>query len=115
MDEAEKCDRVALIDKGKILRVDTPSNIISSFEKTLYGIKHPSKYGLITALREYPYSESVQPFGEFVHYTDQRDELVVEDFLDFLSSKNLNDAEIRPINPNIEDVFMDLMEAESNE
>jgi len=115
MDEAEKCDRVALIDKGKILRVDTPENIISSFEKTLYGIKHPSKYTLIMALREYPYADSVQPFGEFVHYTDQRNEFPVQDLLEFLTSKNLTDAEIRPIFANIEDVFMELMEAQSNE
>jgi ABC-type multidrug transport system ATPase subunit len=115
MDEAEKCDRVALIDKGKILRVDTPAKVISAFEKTLYGIKHPSKYALITTMREYPYSESVQPFGEFVHYTDKRDTFSVDEILDFLHSKNLTDAEVHPISANIEDVFMQLMEAESNE
>lgn len=115
MDEAEKCDRVALIDKGKILRVDTPSNVISSFQQTLYGIKHPSKYALITALREYPYAESVQPFGEFVHYTDKRDTFSMIDIRDFLSSKKIEGAEIHPISANIEDVFMQLMEAESNE
>jgi len=115
MDEAEKCDRVALIDKGKILRVDTPAHVISSFQKTLYGIKHPSKYALITALREYPYAETVQPFGEFVHYTDSRGTFSVEDIQDFLSSKNIVNAGIRPISANVEDVFMRLMEAESNE
>lgn len=115
MDEAEQCDRVALIDKGQIMRVDTPENIISSFEKTLYGIKHPSKYALIMALREYQFADSVQPFGEYVHYTDQRDEFSVQELLDFLTSKNLADTEIRPIFANIEDVFMELMEAQSNE
>lgn len=115
MDEAEQCDRVALIDNGQIMRIDSPKNVISSFKDALYGIKHSSKYSLITALREYPYAKSVQPFGEFVHYTDQRDELPLSELLNFLKSKNLEDVEIESIQPNIEDVFMELMEEQNHE
>jgi ABC-type multidrug transport system ATPase subunit len=115
MDEAEQCDRVALIDKGQIMHIDSPKNVISSFKDALYGIKHPSKNSLITALREYPYAKSVQPFGEFVHYTDQREEVSGPELLDFLKSKNLDEVEIATIQPNIEDVFMELMEEQNHE
>lgn len=115
MDEAELCDRVALIDNGQIMRVDTPEKVISSFEDALYGIKHPSKYTLITALRDYPYAKSVQPFGEFVHYTDERKNFVTTDLHEYLESQNLKNVEIKSIQPNIEDVFIALMEEQNHE
>lgn len=115
MDEAELCDRVALIDNGQIMRVDTPEKVISSFEDALYGIKHPSKYTLITALRDYPYAKSVQPFGEFVHYTDERKNFATTDLHEYLESQNLKNVEIKSIQPNIEDVFIALMEEQNHE
>ncbi|MEQ9308412.1 MAG: ABC transporter ATP-binding protein [Balneolaceae bacterium] len=112
MDEANQCDRIALIDKGSVLNINTPDNVISGFEKPLYGLKHPNKYALINHLREFQYSESVHPFGEFVHYTDSRGKINTSELKNFLEGKGLNKPVVKEIEPDIEDMFMSLMKPE---
>ncbi len=112
MDEANQCDRIALIDKGVILNINTPEKVTSGFEKPLYGFKHPNKYELIHRLREFEYSDSVHPFGEFVHYTDQRGEIDTGELKKYLDDKGLSEPIIKRIDPDIEDVFMSLMKPE---
>ncbi len=110
MDEARQCDRVALIQEGKILKVDTPPGIVGSFDKTLLGIKSANRFRLIRTLQRYPHTESAHPFGEFIHYTDQRSEPDVPELKEFLHQEGVPDADIRPIQPGIEDTFMNLMQ-----
>lgn len=112
MDEANQCDRVALIDKGEVLNINTPKNITSEFKKPLYGFKHPNKYELINRLRDFEYSYSVHPFGEFVHYTDKRGKIDPEELKNYLESKGLNKPVLKEIEPDIEDMFMSLMKPE---
>lgn len=112
MDEAKLCDRVALIDKAEILQIDSPDNLTSSYQKPLYGVKHSNKYKLINVLKSYEYADSVHPFGEFVHYTDKRGELEVSELSAYLNAQVLEDAIIQRIQPDIEDLFMSLMQPE---
>ena len=112
MDEANLCDRVALIQDGEIMQIDQPSEIVSSFSKPLLGIKSKNKYRLIKALHSYPNAHSVHAFGEFIHYTDQRVKPDSEELELYLKSKGLKEIVIKSIQPNIEDSFMSLMEAE---
>jgi len=114
MDEAEQCDRIALIQEGKILSIETPSDITDHFEKQLWAIKTDNKYRLIQVLRGFEYSDSVQPFGEFVHYTDQRDDFSVSELEEYLQAHELQGLEINKAKPGIEDTFMRLMEQEGN-
>lgn len=109
MDEALQCDRIALIDKGEILSIDTPVHVAKSFPKPLYGIKAENTYQLLTALQDYPDAYSVQPFGEYIHYTDQKDNLNMVRLKTFLFDKGLRDVQIKPLEPGIEDMFMELM------
>lgn len=109
MDEAEKCERVALIDEGRIMQVDTPQNIVSSFKKTLYAVKAENTYHLIQTLRDYEYAESVQPFGEYLHYIDKRDEIDTDEIVRYLESAGMKDVQIHKIEPVIEDSFIRLM------
>jgi len=113
MDEAEQCDRVALIDEGHILKVDTPELVVNSFPKSLYAIKAEHQYRLIEVMRAYPHAETVQPFGEFIHYTDQRESFDHQEIENYLLQQNLGDITFREINPTIEDSFIRLMQKES--
>lgn len=115
MDEAEQCDRVALIDDGHILKVDTPEQVVKSFPKPLYAIKADHQYQLITTMRAYPHAETVQPFGEFIHYTDQRKNFDHHEIETYLAEQNLGDIIFREINPTIEDSFIRLMQNETSE
>lgn len=109
MDEADQCDRVALIDNGEILSIDTPQHVAASFNKKLYGLKADSTYQLLNALKAYKYADSVQPFGEFVHYTDVREVIDEAELLSYLRDENVEGVQIKSLKPAIEDVFIDLM------
>lgn len=108
MDEAALCDRIALIQDGKILQIDTPQEIIKHFPTTIYDIKADNIYKLLLALKEYKHSYSVYPFGEFVHYTDKRDAIDINELTLFLKDKGLNNIIIQSTETTIEDTFMEL-------
>ena len=108
MDEAALCNRVALIQQGKILEIESPDNIVKRYPNTIYNVGAKNKYGLIEALKSYEHKHSVYPFGEFMHYTDQRDDFNPNDLKAYLNSKNLSEISIEPTHPTIEDVFMEL-------
>lgn len=114
MDEAEQCDRVALIQNGEILSVDTPEAVRGRFEKELWSVKADNKYELIRVLRKYEFSESVQPFGEFVHYTDQRGTIDVRELESYLKDQGLEHPQVKKAEPTIEDTFMRLMKPEAS-
>ena len=110
MDEAEQCDRVALMQEGNILSIDTPDAVTSRFESKLWAIKASNKYRLIQLLRAYEYSDSVQPFGEYVHYTDRRSDFDPEELKQYLSFNGIERPEVKEMVPGIEDTFIRLME-----
>lgn len=110
MDEARQCDRVALMQEGTILKVDTPAGIIGSYSKPLFGIKSANRFRLIRTLQRYPHTQSAHPFGEFIHYTDQRNTPDVAELKEYLHREGVTDAVIRPVQPGIEDTFMELMQ-----
>lgn len=108
MDEAALCDRIALIQGGEILEIDTPEAIVSQFPKTIYNVGADNMYKLIQSLQQYEHVYSVFPFGEFVHYTDKRDSFEMADLQSYLEKEGLTDINIEVTHPNIEDAFMEL-------
>lgn len=108
MDEAELCDRIALIQGGKILRVDTPENIIEKHPKQIYNVRSRETYRLIQDLKDYPGSESVFAFGEFIHFTSSEETFEPQELQEYLLEKKHEELEIYPANASVEDVFMDL-------
>lgn len=108
MDEAALCDRIALIQDGEILEIDTPEAIVNKFPKTIYNVGAKNMYKLIQALQSYEHLYSVFPFGEFVHYTDKRDSFEKSDLKSYLENAGLIDISIDATQPNIEDAFMEL-------
>ncbi|WP_410004919.1 ABC transporter ATP-binding protein [Aequorivita nionensis] len=108
MDEAALCDRIALIQGGKILEIDTPEAIVSQFPKTIYNVGADNMYKLIQSLQQYEHVYSVFPFGEFVHYTDKRDSFEMSDLQSYLEKEGLTAIHIESTKANIEDAFMEL-------
>ncbi|RED43600.1 ABC-type multidrug transport system ATPase subunit [Winogradskyella eximia] len=108
MDEAALCDRIALIQDGKILQIDTPQAIVKHYPKPIFNVRANNTYQLINSLKAYEHNHSVYPFGEFVHYTDKRADFEREDLIQYLESENLSDIEIEKTLPTIEDTFMEL-------
>jgi ABC-type multidrug transport system ATPase subunit len=112
MDEANLCDRVALIQEGEIMQIDTPDAIVDSFEKTLLGVKANNKYKLLKALQRFNQAYSVHSFGEYIHYTEKGDSVDTVALKTYLTDQGLQDVEIKNIKPDIEDSFMELMRAQ---
>lgn len=108
MDEAALCDRVALIQDGRILQIDTPEAIVKHYPKPIYNVRSNNMYQLIISLKDYEFNHSVYPFGEFVHYTDSRTDFNPKELRHYLESKNLIDIEIEQTEATIEDTFMEL-------
>ena len=108
MDEATLCDRIALIQNGKILKIDSPENIIKKYEKTIYDIQSKNSHQLIQDLKNYPSQYSVFAFGEFIHYIDKNKDFDPNDLKNYLQNRNHSEIEIHLSNTTIEDVFMDL-------
>ncbi len=109
MDEADRCDRVALMQRGRLLAIDTPDAIAGSFDRPLIGIRAEKRFDAIRALRDYQNAGSVFPFGESIHFTDRRADAPVErvesDLRHFLESRGLA-ARVSAIAPSVEDTFM---------
>jgi len=114
MDEAALCDRVVLIQNGKTLSIDTPDNIINRFIKPIFAVRSKNMFDLLLKLRNYKYTNSVQTFGEYLHYTDKREKPNKEELKDYLIKNGHSDCYIVPTKPNIEDCFMSLMKEEQN-
>lgn len=108
MDEASLCEKIALIQTGNILQIDTPDNIVNSYQKPLFAIRTDNFYGLLKDLREPAFTERVEPFGEYLHLTT-KSITPQENILHFLESKGHQQIEMKKINATIEDVFLDLM------
>ncbi len=109
MDEASLCDRVALMQKGKIMSIDTPQNITNQFEKTLFSIKADNKFKLIKDLRDYENQNSVNAFGQFIHYTDISENRKIDEIIHYLKEQKHTNIEVKIIKANIEDCFIELM------
>jgi ABC-2 type transport system ATP-binding protein len=111
MDEADRCDRIALIEGGKILATDTPAAIAGAFDRPLLAVKAKDRYRTLLVLRSFPHAHTVYPFGEFLHYTDVRKDAVPEEVAAevaaFLRAHSLDEVEAHPIKAGIEDSFME--------
>tara|TARA_R110002049_G_scaffold198247_1_gene368240 strand:+ start:1001 stop:1903 length:903 start_codon:yes stop_codon:yes gene_type:complete len=108
MDEAALCDRIALIQDGKILDINSPEEIVAKHQHVIYDVKASNPHQLISLLKAYPSAHSVYPFGEYVHYTDQSGEFKQEDLRAYLAHNGLKEIVIQPTPATIEDAFMEL-------
>ncbi len=110
MDEATRCDRVALMQGGRILAIDAPDGITRPFDRPLLAVRADERYQSLLALREYPHTHTVYPFGEVLHYTDARATLPVEsvsrEVVAFLGSRGLTAVSAAATPASIEDSFM---------
>jgi ABC-type multidrug transport system ATPase subunit len=111
MDEALRCDRIALIQEGRLMGIDTPAAIRSSYGKRLYAVSHPDRYRLLLTLRGMPQATSPEPFGEAVHIT-LREGTSVEEIKRLLEQAGIEGTAVNEIKPGIEDVFLELMKKE---
>lgn len=106
MDEASRCDRIALCNEGHILGVNTPQNFVHDFNEMLYGIRAKDMFSLLQSARSIEGVAACYPFGEY-HHLIANDNFNPSIFTSQLS--DLEGLEICTQEPSIEDVFIKLM------
>ena len=108
MDEASLCDRIALIQNGQFLKIDTPENIVGQFADTLWAAKSDNMHKLLEDLRKDEEVKSSFAFGDSIHVTVENGQLTVDSLKKYLIERGHKNIEIQPIEPTIEDCFMEL-------
>jgi drug efflux transport system ATP-binding protein len=109
MDEASRCDRVSLMQSGKLLVTDRPEEIGRRYPRPLLAVSGGDILALLGALRRFPHVAAVWPFGETLHYTDRREAPVATieaELRAYVDQFDFSGVTIRPIPASIEDAFM---------
>ncbi|WP_245586312.1 ABC transporter ATP-binding protein [Olivibacter sitiensis] len=113
MDEAKLCERIALMQQGRLMSVNTPDNIVKDFPAKLYAVKSKNVYALLIDLRQLAEVQSCYAFGEFLHVTLKSDKVDGEDWLRHVAErKGHEQVLVKLIEPSIEDSFIRLMNEE---
>jgi ABC-2 type transport system ATP-binding protein len=107
MDEANLCDRIALIQKGEILSIDTPAQIIHSFPVPLYAIVAGNPFRLLRDVRDYAGTDTCFAFGDSLHATFK--EGTEKELIPFLKTQGHEDVHMNRFEPSIEDCFIHLL------
>jgi ABC-type multidrug transport system ATPase subunit len=109
MDEASLCDRVALMQNGRIMTISTPHEVIRNYPLSLLSVKTGDIYSLLGELREYPGVHSVYAFGQSAHVACKDQKIEKEVLSAFLKKNKHESVEVTAIEATIEDCFMELM------
>jgi len=106
MDEASRCDRVALVQSGRLMSVDTPAGVTNSFGKPLIAARGTNMLELLNLLKQHESVVDAYPFGEFHHAVlKNEDQTSLENYL----HAHGQHVELNKIKPDIEDCFIALM------
>lgn len=114
MDEAKLCDRVALMQNGRVHAVEQPQVIVDQFKREVFAIKCENNYQSLLQLRQWEFCDNVYPFGEYLHYLDKRDQVDPEVISRYLKEAGDLVNNINKIIPDIEDCFIAFTKSEAN-
>jgi ABC-2 type transport system ATP-binding protein len=108
MDEAALCDRVALVQTGNLMSVNSPAGIVANFGKILLGVKAGNMLHLLRDIEASGLAEQAYPSGTYHHVvvnnTEEKNALQ-----NYLQQQQHTGLEIALKQPGIEDCFMQLM------
>jgi len=108
MDEAGLCDRIAFMTGGRILRIDSPQNMIAQYQDPLWAVRGKNMHKLLNDLRSNKNVKTSFAFGDAHHITCYDEALIEKELEKFLLEKGHEEILIKPITATIEDCFMQL-------
>lgn len=115
MDEANMCDRIALIQDGQFMKLDTPKQIIRDYKQILWAVRADEMSHLLKDLRQNEHVHTCYAFGDSHHVTiapldSQHQQVYTEEKLEeYLKDYGHTHVEIETISASIEDCFMELI------
>jgi len=115
MDEASLCDRIALIQNGDFLTIDTPKNIVSQYPNKLWAAESDNMHQLLIDLRANEITKNCFAFGDKIHISSPLNPpkgdlktLDIDKTIRDLINNGHKNVVIQKIEPTIEDCFMQL-------
>ena len=111
MDEASLCDRIALIQDGKFMGIDTPSGMIESYTESLWAVSADRMSSLLHDLRKEANIKSCFAFGQ-VHHITVTSGFSPDTLEDILKKEGYRSVKISPIKATVEDCYMQLAKKE---
>lgn len=111
MDEAQRCERIALINGGRILEVDTPARLVAGIGEKLYAASAPEMYPLLLELRKLPDVADCYTFGATLHVVGRAD-FDPDAAVRKITAAGIADVKIYPTKGDIEDLFIKLADNE---
>ncbi|HHW80881.1 MAG TPA: ABC transporter ATP-binding protein, partial [Bacteroidales bacterium] len=112
MDEARRCDRIALMREGEFIAMDTPDNIIADYEQTLWAVRGDNLSSMLADIRAFEKVETSFAFGDQHHITVDP-QLTKEELSSYLAEKGYSNVTIEEITPTVEDCFLALTNDEN--
>jgi ABC-2 type transport system ATP-binding protein len=109
MDEANLCDRIALIQGGHILSVDTPAGIVAAYPDQLYAVKADNMHALLKVLHGYGAVLNSYAFGEYAHVSFKSKTQNEAEITNYLQQQGLKDIQLKKTAVTIEDSFIKLL------
>jgi len=109
MDEASRCDRVALIQNGGIMSIDTPEAIRKNFGRSLWAVRADDTYRLLGDLRRFKATRTAFPFGEHIHVSLKDESVRPDEIISYVQTAGHSNVQLTRIEPSIEDCFMEMM------
>jgi ABC-2 type transport system ATP-binding protein len=114
MDEAERCDRIAMISAGDLIGLDSPANLKTQIAGSLLEIECNNVMVALEALRATKVAQDVALYGVFLH-TMVENEGAIEEIKKVLADKGLCVPRVEKITPSLEDVFVFMVEKAARE
>lgn len=114
MDEATRCERIAMINGGHILDIDTPQNLIANIGENLYNAVADDMFTLLKLLRDMPAVIDCYTFGATLHMAVKPD-FKPDDAVSTLTAQGLKNVKIYPAKGDIEDLFIKLTRDEQRQ
>ena len=112
MDEANRCDRIALMREGDFIAMDSPQNIIADYKEILWAVRGDNLASMLTHIRAFPKVHTSFAFGDQHHITVDP-QLTKDELRQYLSQKGYHNVSISEITPTVEDCFLALTKGEN--
>jgi ABC-2 type transport system ATP-binding protein len=110
MDEAVRCEKVALMQQGVIMVTGNPLEILKDFGSSLFEIRATDRFGLLQLLRTLNGVKSAYLFGQCIHVTTESDITDPAWLQKNLTKQGMADARITRIPADFEDCFIEAVE-----
>ena len=112
LDEAERCNRIGLMDHGKLLAEGKPEDVRRSLSLNILALRCNENRSAARILsQQLTHATSVDLFGDSIHIVCQDPEPTIEETRRILEAARISIKELRPSTPNLEDVFVNTVKA----